>query len=131
METRKMLKELGLLYVVFLTVPLYLQWDQFIIAKVTIPIKLHQVPSKVYVGFQKVKSEPIDYCNFVVPQGCSWGSLHYTKNYLDYLQIEIFKVNPHRDSNIAVPIVCALSKKKSHLINQHFVHVSITILKLM
>ena len=27
---------------------------------------------KFYVGFQKVTSEPLERCDFVDPQGCSW-----------------------------------------------------------
>ena len=33
-----------------------------------------------YVGFQKVTSEPLEHCDFVDPQGCSWRSTYYTKN---------------------------------------------------
>ena len=45
METRDMPKELGLFYVVFLTVRLYIQLEQFIIFQVTLPTLHHQVPS--------------------------------------------------------------------------------------
>ena len=44
------------------------------------------------------------------PQGFSWRSTYHTQNNFDYLQIDIFKVNPQRDSNIVVPNVCSLSK---------------------
>ena len=44
-ETRDMSKELGLFYVIFLTVTLYIKWDQFIIVQVTLPTSSHQVPS--------------------------------------------------------------------------------------
>ena len=44
-KTRDMPKELGLFYVVFLTVRLYIQLDQFIIVQVTLPTLYHQVPS--------------------------------------------------------------------------------------
>ena len=63
-----------------------------------------------YVGFKKVTSEPLENCDFVDLQGCSWRSPCQTQNNLYYLEIEIFKSNLQRDSNIFVPIVCALSK---------------------
>ena len=34
---------------------------------------------KVYVGFQKVTYEPIEHCDFVDPQGCSWRSPYQTQ----------------------------------------------------
>ena len=43
-ETRDMNNELGLFYVVLITVPLYIQWDQFIIVQVTLPTPSHQLP---------------------------------------------------------------------------------------
>ena len=45
MGTRYMTKELGLFYVTFLTVWLYIQVDQFIIIEVNFPTLDHQVPS--------------------------------------------------------------------------------------
>ena len=45
METRDMPKELGIFYVAFLTVWLYIQLDQFIIVQVTLPTLYNQVPS--------------------------------------------------------------------------------------
>ena len=46
------------------------------------------------------------------------------------LQRKKLKVNPHRDINIVVPTVCALSKI-DQLIHQIFGHVYIVRLKLM
>ena len=87
---------------------------------------------KLYVGFQKIKYEPLEHCYFVDPQGISWRSPYQTQNNLGYLQIESVKVNPHRDGNIVVPTVCTLSKQNIYqLIHHHFGHDSITILKLM
>ena len=63
---------------------------------------------KLYVGFQKVASEPIEHRDFVDPQGRSWRSLYQTQNNLDYLQIKFFKVNPQRNMNILVPTFSAL-----------------------
>ena len=54
--------------------------------------------------------EPLEHCEFVDLQGCSWRSPYQTQNNLNYIQIEILKLNPHRDSNIVVPTVSALSK---------------------
>ena len=87
---------------------------------------------KFYVVFQKVESEPLEHCDFVGPQGCSWISPYQTQKNLDCLQINIFKVNPHRDSNIFVPTFCALSKQNIYQIIHHrFGRVSITGLKQM
>ena len=85
---------------------------------------------KFYVGFQKVTSKPLEHCNFVDPQGHSWISSYQTQNNLDYIQIKIVKVKPHRDRNIVVTAVCELSKQNiSQLIHQRFGHVSINRLK--
>ena len=65
---------------------------------------------KFYIGFKKVTSEPIEHCDFVDPQGRSWRSPHKTHNNIDYLQLEIVKINPPRDKNIFVPTVYRLSK---------------------
>ena len=45
METQDIPKELGLFYVAFLTVRLYIYLYKFIIVQVTIPTLYHQVPS--------------------------------------------------------------------------------------
>ena len=82
-----------------------------------------------------------------IPKVCSWNSLtlwfcwpsrfflkspYKTQNNLDYIQIKIFRVNPHREKNIVVPTGFSLSKQKlSLIIHQLFGHVSITRLKLM
>ena len=54
METRDMTKELGLFYVAFLTVPLYIQLDQFIIVQVTLPTLYHQVPSSFILVIRRL-----------------------------------------------------------------------------
>ena len=38
-----------------------------------------------YVDFKKVTSEPLEHCDFVDPQNCSWISPHHTGNNLQYL----------------------------------------------
>ena len=63
---------------------------------------------KLYVCFQKITSEPIEYCDFVDPQGRSCISPYQDQNNVHYLQIQIVKVSPQRNSNIVVPTVCAL-----------------------
>ena len=75
--------------------------------------------------------------------GVSWNNPHprslacdmfvpwVTQNNLDYIQIEIFKVNPQRNRNIVVPTICGLSKQNiSQRIHQWFGHVYITRLKM-
>ena len=52
METQDILKELGIFYVTFLTVTLYIQWDQFIIFQVTLPTPYHQVLSNFMLSFK-------------------------------------------------------------------------------
>ena len=54
METRDMPKELGLLYVAFLTVQLYIQLEQFIIVQVTLPTLYHHVPSSFILFFKSL-----------------------------------------------------------------------------
>ena len=68
---------------------------------------------KFYFGFEEVKSETPEHCDFVEPKGCSWRPPYQTQKNLDLIQIETVKVNPHRDMNIFVPTVCALSKQIS------------------
>ena len=68
---------------------------------------------KFYIGFKKVTYEPLEHCDFVDPQGRSWRSPYQTRNNLDYLQLKIFRINPHRDKDLVVPTVCGLSKKLS------------------
>ena len=82
------------------------------------------------MGFQKVNYEPLEHCDFFDPQGRSWISPYQTQKNLDYIQIEIFKVNPHIDKNIFAPTIYGISKQNhSQLIYRRFGHVSITRLK--
>ena len=82
--------------------------------------------------FFNYTSEPLEHCDFVDPQVCSWISPYQTCNNLDYLQLEIVNINPQRYKNLVVPTVCGLSKQTlSLLIHQRFGHVSITRLKRM
>ena len=87
---------------------------------------------KFYMCFKKFTSEPLEHCDFVDPQGRSWRSPYQTHNNLEYIQLEIVKINPHRDKNIVVPNVCAFSKQNiSQIIHQIFGRVSIARLKLI
>ena len=83
-----------------------------------------------YIGFFLLTYEPLEDCDLVDPQGCSWRSTYHTHNNIDYPQLEIVNINPHRDKNIFVPTFCGLSKQNlSQLIHQLFGYVSITRLK--
>ena len=53
-ETRCMPKQLGLFYVAFLTVQLFIQLDQYIIVQVTLPKLYHQVPSSFILVFKRL-----------------------------------------------------------------------------
>ena len=87
---------------------------------------------KFYIAFKKVTYEPLENCDFFDPQDRSWRSPYQNRNNLDYLQLEIVKINPHRDKNIVFPTVCEISKQNlSQLIHQRFDHVYIPILKRM
>ena len=85
---------------------------------------------KFYVVFQKKSSEPLEHCDFVEPQGCSWRSPYQTQNNIDYIQIEISKFKTQRGSDIVVPALCDLSKQTIYqLIHNNFFRVSISRLK--
>ena len=51
---------------------------------------------KLYIGFQKIKSEPLEYFDFVDLQGLSWRSPHQSQNNLDHLEIENFQSQPSK-----------------------------------
>ena len=53
METWYMTKELGLFHVVFLTDPLYVQWNQFTIIQIKLPMQYHWVTSNVMLFFKR------------------------------------------------------------------------------
>ena len=76
---------------------------------------------KFYASFQNVTSEPLEHYYIVDPQGYYWRSPYQTQNNVDYLKIEIVKVNPKRISNIVVPTVFDISKHNHfHIVHQHF-----------
>ena len=45
---------------VFLTLPLYIQWDQFIIFEVTLPKPTHQVPSNFMLILKRLHMNLLD-----------------------------------------------------------------------
>ena len=45
---------IGIIFVAFLTVQLYIQWDQLIIATVTLPALFHQVPLNFILVFKRL-----------------------------------------------------------------------------
>ena len=67
--------------------------------------------------------ETDEHCFFVDPKGHNWRSPYRTHNNWDYLQIEVFKVNPQRNRDIVVPTVCGISNQNI------FGHISITCYK--
>ena len=114
---------IGIIFVVFLTVPIYIQWEQFIIIRVTLSTLSHQVPTNFMLVFHNVRSETLEDCDFFNPQDCSCRSPYQTQNSLDYLKIKIFIVNTKRNSNTFVSTVFVLSKQNlSWIIHQLFVH---------
>ena len=58
-----MLKELGLSYIDFLIVPLFIHWDQFIIVQVALPTPYHEVPSNSMLVFKRL---PLNLLNIVI-----------------------------------------------------------------
>ena len=54
MERRDMTNELGLFYVIFLTVLLYILWEQLIIVHVSLPTPSHLVPSNFMFILKKL-----------------------------------------------------------------------------
>ena len=82
---------------------------------------------KFYVEFQQFKSENIEHCDFVDPQGINWRSPYYTQNNLDYLQIEICQSQTSKRQKYGCPnFMFSIKTNISQLIHQRFVHVSIT-----
>ena len=65
METHDMPNELGLFYVAFLTVLLYIQLDQFIVVQVTLPTLYHQVPSSFILVLRKLHLNLLNIVTFL------------------------------------------------------------------
>ena len=95
---------------------------------VTVYYYSHQHPNTISLGALKchvcsksVTSEPLDHYNFVDPQDISWRSPYMTHTSLDYLHIDVVKVNPTRNKDIVFPTIYGFLK---HL----FLNLSINVL---
>ena len=127
-----MLKELGLFYVAFLTVTLYIQLDQFIIVQVTLPTLYPQVPSRFILVLRKLHLNLLNIVTLLNLKVVLGDHPNRLSIILTIFNSKFVKINPHRDKNLVVPTVCGLSKKNlSLMIHQRFGHVSITRLKRM
>ena len=60
--------KLGPIYVAFLTVPLYIQWDQFIIVQLTLPTPSHQVPSNFMLDFKRLRRNLLNIVTLLIPK---------------------------------------------------------------
>ena len=113
MEKRDIHKELGSFYVTFLTFTLYIQWDQFIIVQVILPTPPNKVPSNLMLDSTRLHLNILNIVTlFTLKVVLGDQSTRLNKN-LNYIQIETVKVNPHRDKNIFVPTIYAISKQIS------------------
>ena len=72
---------------------------------------ISSVTLKFYVGFQKITSEPLEYCGFVFPQVHLCRSPYQTQNNLYYLHINIFRFKTQTNIYITAPTVCGISKQ--------------------
>ena len=84
---------------------------------VTVYYYSHQHPNTISLGAlkchvfsQSVTSEPLDHYNFVDPQDISWRSPYMTHTSLDYLHIDVVKVNPTRNKDIVFPTIYGFLK---------------------
>ena len=125
-------KGLGLFSVAFLTVPLYIQLDQFIIVEVTLPTLYHQVPSTFILVLRKLHLNLLNIVILLTLKVVLGDHPIRLATILTIFNLKLSKINPHRKKNLVVPTVCGLSKQNlSRLIHQRFGHISITRLKRM
>ena len=106
-------KELGLFYVVFLTVPLYIQWDHFIIFQVNSPTPSHQVPSNFILVFKALRLNLLNIVTLFTLKIVLGDHPTRLKTVLTIFKYKFVKVNPHRDRIIVVPNMCTFKKKIS------------------
>ena len=79
-----------------------------------------------YVVFQNIISEPLDHCDYVVPQVVLGDHPTILKTILTIFKSKFVKVNPHRVRHIIVPTVCAISKQNLYqIIHQRIGHIYI------
>ena len=88
-----MLNELGLFYVAFLTVPLCIQWDQFIIVQVTLTTPSHHVPSSFMLDFKRLRLKLFNIVTLLPSRSFMEITLTDPKN-IDYCQINICQSQP-------------------------------------
>ena len=132
METGCMPKEFWLFYAVLLNFPLYIRCKKFIIDQVTLPTPYKCVRSNFMLVFKIIHLNLFPIVILLTLKVFLGDHPTRLKPKLDYFKINFFKVNPHRNSNIVVPTVCALSKNNiSLLIHQRFSCVSIARIKKM
>ena len=85
---------------------------------------------KRYVGSKNVTLEPIEYCDFLDPQGWSWTSEYTTQNNLYYIHINVVNFKPYCSKESVTPTVCCISNQTlSQLVHKHFGSVSTPQLK--
>ena len=131
METRDIPKELGLFYIAFLTVPVYIKRYRFIIVKANLTTPSHQVPSNFMLAFKSLHLNLLNIVTFLTLKVVLGDHPTILKTILTIFKYKFVKVNSHTDNNIFVPTLCALSKKNlSQIIHQRFGHISITRLKI-
>ena len=132
METRYMPKELGLFYVVFLTVPLYIQWEQFIIFQVTLPTPSYKVPSNLMLVFKSFYLNLLNIVTLLTLKVVLGDHTIRLKTIQTIFRSKFVKINPQRNSNIFVPTIYVLLKQTiSQFIYQPLGHVYISRLKRM
>ena len=65
---------------------------------------------------EDLTSEPLEHCNCVEAQGCSWGSHCRNQNNLEYLHIEFVKFNPKICIKyLAIPLINQFSVLLIHV----------------
>ena len=104
MYTWYMHKKLGLLYVALLTVTLY-PVEPVYYCPGQSSNTISSGALKFYFGFKKFMSGPLESCDFVDPQRCSWISTYQTQKNIDNIKLNIVKFNRQRDRNIFIPTV--------------------------
>ena len=102
-----------IIFCIFLTYPIIYQLGTVYYCTNHPSNTISSLTLKCYVGFQKVTSEPLEHSDFVYHQGHTCIPPYKNRQNLDYLQIEIIKVNPLRNKVIVFTTVCGPSKKKN------------------
>ena len=106
-ETRDMPKELGLFYVSFLTVILYIHQEQFIIVQVTIPTPYNKAPSNYMLALKRLSMKLLNIVtllNFKVVLGDNPTRLKkiLSKSTLKETGILLSQLSVHFQKNLSV-----------------------------